>query len=200
VVAYNSAMQHSAHPATPPPPPWRHIVPELQRDGAGRLYSPGMRERVRSLGTSPDIESLAAVSIADKALAGTLEGSIADLGLTLPQFRALVWIRHSGQAGTHMRPIADACNVTPRTITGVVDGLEAAGLVERVADPADRRAVIARLTDEGARRFEAARARQAEVSERLVRVLEPEEREVLRDLCLRLVRSAADLGGQEAGR
>jgi DNA-binding MarR family transcriptional regulator len=203
-VPYYSAMQH--HPsspapaAIPAPAPWRHLVHELRPDDAGRLYSPAMRERFRSLGSSPDAEALAAVSVADKALASSLEGSMADLGLSLAQFRALLWIRQSGRAGTHMRLIADACNVTPRTITGVVDGLEAAGLVERVPDPADRRAVIARLTEEGARRFDAARTRQEEVARRLLTALEPEEREVLRDLCLRLVRSAAALAAREAGR
>ena len=193
-------MQHSHPVPTSAPPPWRHVVEGLEHDDAGRLYSPRIRERVRSLGSSPDVESLAAVSLAEKAVSGTLEASIDDLGLTLAQYRALVWIRQSGQAGTHMRPIADACNVTPRTITGIVDGLEAAGLVERVPDPADRRAVIARLTEEGARRFDAARARQAEVSQRLLSALEPEQREALRDLCLRLLRSAAALGRQEADR
>jgi DNA-binding MarR family transcriptional regulator len=202
-VPYYAAMQHHLTPPTPAAPapaPWRHIVRELRPDDAGRLFSPGMRERFRNLGSSPDAEALAAVSLADKALVSTLEGSMGDLGLSLAQFRALMWIRQSGRAGTHMRLIADACNVTPRTITGVVDGLEAAGLVERVPDPADRRAVIARLTEEGARRFDAARARQMEVSQRLLSALEPEEREVLRDLCLRLVRAAAALGGREAVR
>jgi DNA-binding MarR family transcriptional regulator len=183
---------HNQRPdLAPAPARWRHFAEGLRNDESGRVYSPAMRERFRGIGAPPDTEAIAAVSVADKALSSALESAIDHLGLSLAQFRALVWIRQSGSAGTHLRPIADACNVTPRTITGVVDGLEAAGLVERLPDPADRRAVIARLTEEGGRRFDAAVACQREVSQHLLSVLEPEERDVLRDLCLRLVQSAA---------
>jgi DNA-binding MarR family transcriptional regulator len=45
-----------------------------------------------------------------------------------------------------MRELSDAVGVTPRTITGLVDALEADGWVERRADPGDRRATIVALT------------------------------------------------------
>jgi DNA-binding MarR family transcriptional regulator len=112
------------------------------------------------------------------------------VGLSLAQVKALGIIRHLGGTGAQMRIIAMACHVTPRTTTGVVDGLEAAGLVERVPDPTDRRAVIARLTPEGERRHDAAIALQVRESERLLAGFEDEERDQLRHLCLRLVEAA----------
>jgi DNA-binding MarR family transcriptional regulator len=45
-----------------------------------------------------------------------------------------------------MRELSDAVGVTPRTITGLVDALEADGWVERRPDPGDRRATIVVLT------------------------------------------------------
>jgi DNA-binding MarR family transcriptional regulator len=45
-----------------------------------------------------------------------------------------------------MRKLSDAVGVTPRTITGLVDALEADGWVERRPDPGDRRATIVALT------------------------------------------------------
>jgi len=45
-----------------------------------------------------------------------------------------------------MRKLSEAVGVTPRTITGLVDALEADGWVERRADPHDRRATIVALT------------------------------------------------------
>ncbi len=45
-----------------------------------------------------------------------------------------------------MRELSQAVGVTPRTITGLVDALEADGWVERRPDPGDRRATIVALT------------------------------------------------------
>ena len=45
--------------------------------------------------------------------------------------------------------------VTGGNVTGITDMLEDEGLVERVADPADRRAWVVRLTPTGRRAFTA---------------------------------------------
>jgi DNA-binding MarR family transcriptional regulator len=45
-----------------------------------------------------------------------------------------------------MHQLSQAVGVRPRTITGLVDALEADGWVERRADPDDRRAIIVALT------------------------------------------------------
>ena len=45
--------------------------------------------------------------------------------------------------------LAENCGVTRATVTGLVDTLEHAGLVERVQDSADRRSVQVRLTPAG---------------------------------------------------
>ena len=50
-----------------------------------------------------------------------------------------------------MAALAEALDVTPRNITGLVDGLEAEGLLTRRADPADRRATVIELTATGRR-------------------------------------------------
>ena len=61
------------------------------------------------------------------------------------QVRAL---RVVGDAdGTRVSALAEALRIAPRSATEVADGLEERGLVERAADPADRRAVLLRLTD-----------------------------------------------------
>jgi DNA-binding MarR family transcriptional regulator len=45
-----------------------------------------------------------------------------------------------------MRALSDALGVSPRTVTGLVDSLEADGWVTRSPHPADRRATIISLT------------------------------------------------------
>jgi DNA-binding MarR family transcriptional regulator len=179
------------HSDTAAPPAAARPSFTLERDSKGRLYSPAMRERFAFLGAAaPRAEVIAALSVADKKVSFLLDRTFEQVHVSLAQVRVLGIIRHTGEAGAQMRTIAMACNVTPRTTTGVVDGLEAAGLVERVPDPTDRRAVIARLTAEGERRLDAAIALQGQVGERLLEGFGAEEQEVLRDLCLRLVQAA----------
>jgi DNA-binding MarR family transcriptional regulator len=52
-----------------------------------------------------------------------------------------------------MRELSQAVGVTPRTITGLVDALEADGWVARQSDPADRRVTIVALTPAAASAF-----------------------------------------------
>jgi DNA-binding MarR family transcriptional regulator len=49
-----------------------------------------------------------------------------------------------------------ATMVTSGTMTNRIDRLSAAGLVQRLPDPADRRGVLVRLTDDGRSRVDAA--------------------------------------------
>lgn len=48
-----------------------------------------------------------------------------------------------------MRSVADSLTCDPSNITGVVDRLEERGLVERAADPDDRRVTLLRTTSAG---------------------------------------------------
>jgi DNA-binding MarR family transcriptional regulator len=75
-------------------------------------------------------------------------------GLTPGQGRALRVLERADRCETPGRAIrlselADRLNIAPRSATTVVDALEQSGLVERVPDPADRRAVGLVLTAAG---------------------------------------------------
>jgi DNA-binding MarR family transcriptional regulator len=50
-----------------------------------------------------------------------------------------------------MRSVADQLKCDPSNVTGLIDRIEARGLVERAADPADRRVRLLALTDRGRR-------------------------------------------------
>lgn len=76
-------------------------------------------------------------------VAGT---ALADADLTLPQYRVLVFLDAGERPASH---VAALLGVAPSTVTAAVDGLVARGLVERQADPADRRKVVLALTDGG---------------------------------------------------
>ncbi len=57
------------------------------------------------------------------------------------------------------RELAYAADVTAATVTQMLDTLEAAGLVERVRSPRDKRIVLTSLTERGREVIEARRAR-----------------------------------------
>jgi DNA-binding MarR family transcriptional regulator len=67
-----------------------------------------------------------------------------DYGLGFARGRVLWALRDSGPV--LMRALSDALGVSPRTITGLVDALEADGWVTRSPHPVDRRATIISLT------------------------------------------------------
>ncbi|HEY8429111.1 MAG TPA: MarR family transcriptional regulator [Sandaracinaceae bacterium] len=71
----------------------------------------------------------------------------AGLGLTAGEARALAYARQ--YPGSRQSALAERMNVEPMTLVGFLDRLEARGLVRRAQDPADRRAKIVELTEEG---------------------------------------------------
>ena len=71
-------------------------------------------------------------------------------GLSPHLGRALgVVARDESGAGPRLSELADRLHVTRRSATEVVDGLAERGLVERRADPDDRRAAVVVLTGAG---------------------------------------------------
>jgi DNA-binding MarR family transcriptional regulator len=72
---------------------------------------------------------------------------VAKVGLTLPRVH-LTWLLHHHGPQTQ-RALAEAVKVTPRNITGLVDGLVDTGFVTREPHPTDRRATLVSLTERG---------------------------------------------------
>lgn len=112
--------------------------------------------------------------------------ALAPWDLSPHQARALKVV--SERDGVRLSDLAEALRIAPRSATEVADGLQERGLVERTPDPADRRAVILRPTDEGRRvRGEIDAARAADSSELFAR-LSPGDRDAL----ARILRTLAD--------
>lgn len=81
-------------------------------------------------------------------------------GLTVARVRVLWELRSRGPV--LQRELAEALDVTPRTMTGIVDGLVATGLVTRQPHPTDRRATLVTLTAHGEATTSAIEADQAQ--------------------------------------
>jgi DNA-binding MarR family transcriptional regulator len=80
-----------------------------------------------------------------------------------------------------MSGLGDELGVTARNVTTLVDGLEAEGLVRRVAHPTDRRATMVEITPRGAEMASGIFASYTEKIAELFRDLpESDQRELLR--------------------
>jgi len=114
--------------------------------------------------------------------------------LTMPRARLLLAVAAGAaeQTSTRMSDIAFDLGVTARTITTMVDALEQDGLVERVPDKQDRRAISLVLTEEGQQRVPHILHAIEEISQAVVAPLSPSDREALRDLLVRLIERDAD--------
>lgn len=69
------------------------------------------------------------------------------IGLTGPQLLVMRFI--GGEPGTMVRSIADSVNLSPATVTNILDRLEARELVTRVRSTVDKRKVGVFLTEKG---------------------------------------------------
>jgi len=113
--------------------------------GPGGARFPGARA---DLSAALDMETAGRVMGRLFALAPRLV-EILDLGarqygMSYARGRVVAALQASGPV--LMRKLSQDVGVTPRTITGLVDALEADGWVERRSDPRDRRATIVALT------------------------------------------------------
>jgi DNA-binding MarR family transcriptional regulator len=88
-----------------------------------------------------------------RALSGTL---LAEHGLTLNAYEALLRLARADDGRMRRVDLAEQLTLTASGVTRLLDGLEAAGYVERAACSSDRRVVYAVITDVGRERFETA--------------------------------------------
>src|SRR3954468_8105290 len=101
-------------------------------------------------------------------------------GTTLPRFDLMAQLERHAE-GLKMNELSRLLMVTGGNVTTIVDQLEKEGLVERLAEPADRRAFRIRLTKAGERSFtEMARQHEEWVVEMLSGLSRREQDDLLR--------------------
>ena len=115
---------------------------------------------------------------AARALAEAERPVLESHGLTMWQYVVLSALS-TGAAASQL-VLAQQIHYDKTRLIALLDGLEAAGLVTRAPDPADRRARVVRLTESGISRHAAVRAAIRELEERMLAGLSAEERRALR--------------------
>ena len=101
-------------------------------------------------------------------------------GTTLPRFDLLAQLERHPE-GLKMNALSRLLMVTGGNVTAIVDQLAKEGLLERLDEPADRRAWLVRLTSAGRKSFaEMARAHEEWVVELLAGLSRREHEELLK--------------------
>jgi DNA-binding MarR family transcriptional regulator len=172
---------------------------EIQPDESGHLHDAAMRQKVIEMGGGASVEvleALGALRLAAKQIHDSMERFAERQGLSESRLRVLMRLHHSADRQLPLGVLADDLNVTPRTMTDIVDVLERDGLVKRVPDPVDRRSVLAVITQAGLSRIEAMRKEAVAAQAAVAAGFTPEQLLQLRHLCLLLVRNLS--GGEAA--
>jgi DNA-binding MarR family transcriptional regulator len=125
------------------------------------------------------------LALAERQGLATVQPALAEIGLRIPGNGVLAVLADEGPQS--QRALAHSLRLNRSVMVQVVDTLEAAGLVERRRNPADRRAYALELTDEGRRRLAQAEDVIGGVHDRLLCDLTEDERAELHGLLMRAV-------------
>jgi long-chain acyl-CoA synthetase len=98
--------------------------------------------------TTGDVPSRGTYGRVTAWLAKRVEFALAQVDLTLPQYRVLGILVEGSAAASGL---AGRLAVRPSSVTAIIDGLVARGLVDRTHQEDDRRRIALRLTQEGER-------------------------------------------------
>jgi DNA-binding MarR family transcriptional regulator len=109
------------------------------------------------------------------------------IGLTCAQFHVLKVLQQAGEA-MPLGQLAEKLRSVRSNATQMVDRLTAEGLVERIYDPADRRRVLAQITEEGQRRCAAGSEAVLAIEQDLLEYFTQGERDQFTELLSRLER------------
>jgi DNA-binding MarR family transcriptional regulator len=112
---------------------------------------------------------------------------LAEQGMTSRDYEVLLYLNHASERRLPMSALASRTMLTRSGITRLVDGLVAAGFVERIACSEDARVCYAGLTDAGYRKLrEAGCSHVASIRRLFLEHFSPEEIAQLAELLSRL--------------
>jgi DNA-binding MarR family transcriptional regulator len=143
----------------------------------GFVESTGVRDRLALLVYRAGIEVLARG-----------EAELAELGIAGREYTALAVL--DGAAPESQQDLARLMGKAPPAIVGLVDELEAKGLVERRRSERDRRRSVVQITDQGRQLLARADEAAERVTSELFAALDDDERDALHDMLRRALTKA----------
>jgi MarR family transcriptional regulator for hemolysin len=132
-----------------------------------------------------------------RAIRRSFDQRAAKVGITRPQWRVLARLKR--EAGLRQVELAERLDMEPITLCRIVDRLEEAGLVERKADPADRRAWRLELTEKAAPVVTKLRALARDIAAEATEGIEEPDLKVLQQK-LTTIRTNVARSGDQRGK
>lgn len=126
-------------------------------------------------GMAPAGSDIFSLLHAAHALEDRVEAALAGVGLSTPKFSVISELVREGKP-LSLSELATRLSCVKSNMTQLVDRLETDGLVKRVDDPNDRRAVRAAITEEGKARQAAGAAEIDRLNGAFAAALRPEDR------------------------
>jgi DNA-binding MarR family transcriptional regulator len=114
-----------------------------------------MSTRQRPPLREPEVNTTYLLGRAHKLLNQRIQESVAAAGHPIRPAHSAVFV-NIDRAGSRLTHLAERATMTPQAMGELVDDLAGLGYVERVPDPADRRAKLIVLTDLGYQALQAA--------------------------------------------
>ena len=114
------------------------------------------------------------------------------------EYGSLVWLEE--EPDLDQNALAARLGIDRASASALVSGLERKGLIERRVNPADRRGRLLRLTEKGAEVRSRFRQIAVETEARILSVLEPAKRELLKDMLVRVISANEEYMRPGAGR
>jgi DNA-binding MarR family transcriptional regulator len=150
--------------------------------------------------TEPQLDAWRAIVTSHAAVTERVQRALAAADLPpLSWFEVLSAVRRSPTGRPRMSELAEWLTLSRGGITKLVDRLQEAGYLERVSCPEDRRSLQAELTSAGARILEEMRNIYEGELERHLRVLSPEEAELIAAALIKVTGSTCDAAHTHAG-
>jgi DNA-binding MarR family transcriptional regulator len=164
--------------------------PFIETDETGCLFDRRVREHIGRDVPAAEVsatEALAALRLASHGMRTMMDRWLERHDMSEGRLSVLWRLRVKGSST--LGELAESLDVSPRNITGLVDHLEKDSLVERFADPEDRRATRVRLAPAGKQKLHDIKNQIGSPRHGVVEGFTDEELNRLRHLLLKLVRN-----------
>src|ERR1700736_941381 len=166
------------------------LEPFIETDEKGRFYDRRVREHLQRDVPRSELaatEALAALRVASHGFRTMMDRWLEHHDLSEGRMGVLWRLRAIGS--TTLGDLAEALDVSPRNITGLVDHLEHDALVERFPDSEDRRAIRVRLAPAAKQKLAEIKNELASQRSGVVAGFTDDELKQLRHLLLKLVQN-----------
>lgn len=126
-----------------------------------------------------------------------VDKAVADYGITRSQFWVLVNIARYGREGIAQTKLAQLMSVGKVSLGGVIDRMEANGVLERLPDPVDRRAKKVLMTPKGENLLHELQDIAEGLSKHIMKGITQEQRKTLDGLLRTMKHNLLQMDGAE---